>query len=126
MCQYNGRFLKRPTTFKYKDAIKYMVIDDCKNREVIPMIVPNCCPLCYLLKITRFRMCQYNGISTRSRRMIPIRNYQSYLLSLGFDAIYNNDTFNIHHHLTFVEKAFYYVRRRFLKRPTTFSNDDEY
>lgn len=33
--------LKRPTTFKYKDAIKYMVIDDCKNNGVIPDIAPN-------------------------------------------------------------------------------------
>lgn len=33
--------LKRPTVFKYKDAIKYMVIDDCKNNGVIPCISPN-------------------------------------------------------------------------------------
>lgn len=32
---------KRPTVFKYKDAIKYMVIDQCKERNVIPMIAPN-------------------------------------------------------------------------------------
>lgn len=31
----------RPTVFKYKDAMKYMVNEDCKNREVIPSIVPN-------------------------------------------------------------------------------------
>lgn len=35
------KMFKMPTRFKYKDAIKYMVIDDCKNREVIPMIAPN-------------------------------------------------------------------------------------
>lgn len=35
------RFFHYPTVFKYKDAIKYMVIDDCKNNGVIPMIVPN-------------------------------------------------------------------------------------
>lgn len=31
----------RPTVFKYKDAIKYMVTDDCKRQDIIPMIVPN-------------------------------------------------------------------------------------
>ena len=35
------KVLRRPTAFNYKDAIKYMVIDDCKNREVIPCISPN-------------------------------------------------------------------------------------
>lgn len=30
-----------PTIFSYKKAIKYMVIDDCKNNNVIPCIVPN-------------------------------------------------------------------------------------
>lgn len=39
---YIGRkYLHRPTVFKYKDAIKYMVSDDCKNRGVIPCISPN-------------------------------------------------------------------------------------
>lgn len=35
------KFFKIPTVFDYRKAIDYMVIDDCKNREVIPMIVPN-------------------------------------------------------------------------------------
>lgn len=35
------KYLKMPTVFDYNKAIKYMVIDDCKNKEVIPMIVPN-------------------------------------------------------------------------------------
>lgn len=35
------KVFRRPTAFNYKDAIKYMVIDDCKNREVIPCISPN-------------------------------------------------------------------------------------
>lgn len=34
-------YLHRPTVFQYKDAIKHMVIEDCKNDRVIPMIVPN-------------------------------------------------------------------------------------
>ena len=34
-------FLKRPTTFRYRDAIKYMVMDDCKNNNVHPCIIPN-------------------------------------------------------------------------------------
>ncbi|WP_026523070.1 glycosyltransferase WbsX family protein [Butyrivibrio sp. VCB2001] len=30
-----------PTVFNYKDAIKYMVTDDCKNDNVIPVVAPN-------------------------------------------------------------------------------------
>jgi hypothetical protein len=35
------RWLKRPTVFDYKKAMKYMVIDDCSSKGVIPTIVPN-------------------------------------------------------------------------------------
>lgn len=35
------RLLKRPTTFRYKDAIKYMVTDDCCQVNMIPAIAPN-------------------------------------------------------------------------------------
>ena len=35
------KVLRTPTAFNYKDAIKYMVIDDCKNDNVIPCISPN-------------------------------------------------------------------------------------
>lgn len=39
---YIGRkYFKHPTVFPYKNAIKYMVTDDCSRREVIPMIAPN-------------------------------------------------------------------------------------
>ncbi len=31
----------KPTVFQYKDAIKYMVTDDCMNDNVIPVIAPN-------------------------------------------------------------------------------------
>jgi hypothetical protein len=34
-------YLHRPTVFSYKNAIKYMVTDDCASRDTIPMIVPN-------------------------------------------------------------------------------------
>lgn len=37
----NRKYLHRPTVFQYKDAIKYMIIDDCKNAGVIPLIGPN-------------------------------------------------------------------------------------
>lgn len=30
-----------PSVFRYKKAIKYMVTDDCKNNNVIPVIAPN-------------------------------------------------------------------------------------
>lgn len=35
------KYLHRPTVFEYKDAIKHMVIDDCRDRQVIPVIGPN-------------------------------------------------------------------------------------
>ncbi len=35
------KWLKHPTHFKYKDAIKYMIVDDCKNINVMPTIEPN-------------------------------------------------------------------------------------
>jgi hypothetical protein len=42
IAQYIKRnYLKRPTVFNYKDAIKYMVIDRCKEDNVIPVIAPN-------------------------------------------------------------------------------------
>ena len=30
-----------PTVFRYKDAIKYMVTDDAKRKDVIPVVAPN-------------------------------------------------------------------------------------
>ncbi len=35
------KYFKRPTVFKYKDAMAYMIPDDCKNDGVIPCIAPN-------------------------------------------------------------------------------------
>lgn len=35
------RFLGRPTVFQYKDAVQYMIPDEAKRREVIPVIAPN-------------------------------------------------------------------------------------
>ncbi len=37
----NSKWFHRPRVFEYKDAIKYMVIDDCRDRQVIPVIGPN-------------------------------------------------------------------------------------
>ena len=34
-------YLHRPSLFKYKDAIRYMVTDNAKKRDVIPTIAPN-------------------------------------------------------------------------------------
>lgn len=38
---FTREVLRFPTVFKYKDAIKYMVTDDCKNENVIPVVAPN-------------------------------------------------------------------------------------
>lgn len=46
------------------------------------------------------------------------------ILSKGLDAVYENDTFNIHHHLNIVQKVWYYIQRRYLKRPTVFQYKD--
>jgi len=35
------KYLHKPTVFQYKEAIKYMVIDDCRNIDTIPVIAPN-------------------------------------------------------------------------------------
>lgn len=37
----NRKWFHRPSVFRYKDAIKHMVIDDCRERQVIPVIGPN-------------------------------------------------------------------------------------
>lgn len=46
------------------------------------------------------------------------------LLGAGFDAIYNSDTLNIHHHLPMWRKAILYLERTFLHRPTVFRYAD--
>lgn len=47
------------------------------------------------------------------------RKYNT-IKSLGIDAIYNDDVFNIHHHKNILEKVYHMINREFLKRPTTF------
>lgn len=32
---------KRPTVYKYRDAMKHMITDDCRNDNVIPVLAPN-------------------------------------------------------------------------------------
>jgi len=38
---FGRRYLNIPTLFKYKEAIKYMITEDCKDRKVFPTIAPN-------------------------------------------------------------------------------------
>ncbi len=42
------------------------------------------------------------------------------IFSKGFDAVYENDSINIHHHLTKIEKGLLYLQRKYLKHPTKF------
>ena len=35
------KYLHIPMIYRYKDAMKYMLNDDCRRRDVIPVIVPN-------------------------------------------------------------------------------------
>lgn len=46
--------------------------------------------------------------------------HKSQLLAMGFDAIYNEDTFNIHHHLNIVFKGWLWICRNWLKIPSVF------
>ena len=46
------------------------------------------------------------------------------ILSLGFDAVYSNDTYNVHHHLNIIQKVFLYVKRKYFKFPTVFKYKD--
>ena len=43
------------------------------------------------------------------------------ILEAGFDAIYNDDTLSIHHHLNIFYKVFLYIIRNWLHFPTIFS-----
>ena len=46
------------------------------------------------------------------------------ILAKGFDAIYDNNVFNIHHHLSMPHKVLLYLGRKFFKRPTIFKYKD--
>lgn len=45
-------------------------------------------------------------------------------ISMGFDAIYNLDHINIHHHLNLTKKIWLYIKREWLHIPTTFEYKD--
>jgi len=42
------------------------------------------------------------------------------IISYGFDAVYDDNVYNIHHNLTYLKKVWLYLKRRFLKMPTVF------
>lgn len=46
------------------------------------------------------------------------------VLNLGFDAIYNDDVFNIHHKLSLPQKILLKIQREYLRRPTVFKYSD--
>ncbi len=46
--------------------------------------------------------------------------YREDIMSKGLDAVYENDSINIHHHLSKFEKAILYFKRKYLNRPTVF------
>jgi hypothetical protein len=41
-------------------------------------------------------------------------------IALGFDAIYDNNVFNIHHHLNIIKKVALYIHREWFNHPTVF------
>lgn len=47
------------------------------------------------------------------------RNYKK-IKEIGFDAIYNDDIFNIHHKKNIIVKAYYMLKREYLRIPTRF------
>ena len=46
------------------------------------------------------------------------------ILKLGFDAIYNDDVFNIHHNLSPFQKIILKIRRKYFHHPTVFKYKD--
>lgn len=48
------------------------------------------------------------------------RNKQKYM-AMGFDAIFNDDVFNIHHHLNIFQKVWYWIFRNLFHIPSVFS-----
>lgn len=46
------------------------------------------------------------------------------IINAGFDAVYNNNVFNIHHHLSTIQKGLLFVGRKYFKHPTTFKYKD--
>lgn len=46
--------------------------------------------------------------------------YKDEIMSKGLDAVYENDSINIHHHLNNIQKALLYFKREYLKRPSIF------
>ena len=51
------------------------------------------------------------------------RNKQK-ILNLGFDAVYDDNVFNIHHNLSLFSKLWLYFKRNYLKLPTVFKYKD--
>lgn len=49
---------------------------------------------------------------------------KKFAMEVGFDAIVNDDKFNIHHNLSYIQKAFYFVCRKYLHMPTRFKYKD--
>lgn len=49
-----------------------------------------------------------------------LRN-QEKILNLGIDAIYNENTLNIHHYQSLIKKIYYHVKRKYFKKPTIFN-----
>lgn len=52
-----------------------------------------------------------------------LRN-KSKILNMGFDAVYNENALNIHHHLSFFQKFSLMFKRKLLKKPTVFKYRD--
>ena len=46
------------------------------------------------------------------------------IINLGFDAVYDDNTFNIHHELPLLKKVFLYVKREIFHLPTVFKYKD--
>lgn len=46
------------------------------------------------------------------------------ILKLGFDAVYDDNTFNIHHHLSKIKKGLLYVEQKVLRKPNVYEYRD--
>ena len=94
---------------KVNNKILFFIYNPLGSTEIITFI-----------KVWR-KLAKENGLNDFHfvARDADARKYDE-IKALGIDAIYNDDVFNIHHHKSKLQKAYYMFNREFFKRPTKF------
>jgi lipopolysaccharide biosynthesis protein len=113
---YVAHFNALLPAFKDKRYIKvngklfFIIYDNLKNPTAIKEFMTTWCNLAQQNGFNGFYF-----VTRDSDARNKAKNIES-----GFDAIYDDNTFNIHHKLSKIKKAFLYVSRTWMKRPTVF------